>query len=75
MIALATKYPNVYIDTSAHAAHRCPPELVQYIRGHGRRKVLFGTNYPMITAGAALQRLDQLGLDDESRELFLHYNA
>ena len=24
MIALATKYPNVYIDTSAYVAHRYP---------------------------------------------------
>lgn len=75
MIALATKYPNVYIDTSAYAAHRYPAELVEYLRGHGRRKVLFGSNYPMITPGKALQGLDQLGLDDDTRELFLHGNA
>jgi hypothetical protein len=72
MIALATKYPNVYIDTSAYAAHRYPAELVEYLRGHGRGKVLFGTNYPMITPGKALHGLDQLGLDDNSRDLFLH---
>lgn len=75
MIALATKYPNVYIDTSAYVAHRYPTELVEYMRGHGRRKVLFGTNYPMITAGQALKRLDNLGLDDEARDLFLSGNA
>lgn len=40
MVALATKYPNVYIDTSAYAVHRYPTELVDYLRGHGRRKVL-----------------------------------
>ena len=34
MIALATKYPNVYIDTSAYTAKRFPPELVAYMRGH-----------------------------------------
>jgi len=43
--------------------------------GHGRTKVLFGTNYPMITARAALARLDELGLDDQARDLFLHANA
>jgi uncharacterized protein len=75
MIALATKYPNVYIDTSAYTAHRYPAELVEYLRGHGRRKVLFGTNYPMITPGKALHGLDQLGLDDDSRSLFLYGNA
>jgi predicted TIM-barrel fold metal-dependent hydrolase len=75
MIALATKYPNVYIDTSAYVAHRYPPELVTYLRGHGRRKVLFGSNYPMITPAQALSRLDELGLDDEARGLFLAGNA
>jgi predicted TIM-barrel fold metal-dependent hydrolase len=75
MIALATKYPNVHIDTSAYAAHRYPPELVEYLRGHGRRKVLFGSNYPMITPARALEKLDALGLDDEARDLFLSGNA
>jgi uncharacterized protein len=46
MISPAHKYQNVYIDTSAYKALRYPPELVEYLRGHGRKKVLFGSNYP-----------------------------
>jgi len=75
MIALATKYPNVYIDTSAYSARRYPLELVDYLRGHGRTKVLFGTNYPMITPKQALTDLADLKLDDEATELFLEGNA
>lgn len=75
MVALATKYPNVYIDTSAYTARRYPPELVAYLRGHGRRKVMFGTNYPMIPPAKCLAHLDALDLDDETRRLFLHENA
>ncbi|HUS21959.1 MAG TPA: amidohydrolase family protein [Aeromicrobium sp.] len=75
MIALATKYPNVHIDTSAYTVRRYPPELVDYMRGHGRTKVLFGTNYPMITPQKALQDLAELKLDDEATELFLGGNA
>ena len=41
----------------------------------GRRKVLFGTNYPMITPPQALEGLDGLELDDEARKLFLRENA
>jgi predicted TIM-barrel fold metal-dependent hydrolase len=41
----------------------------------GRRKVLFGTNFPMIGHAAALDGIDELGLDVETRELFLHGNA
>ncbi|MEO1061161.1 MAG: amidohydrolase family protein [Actinomycetota bacterium] len=75
MIAVADKHPNVHIDTSAYSANRYPPELVDYLRGRGRTKVLFGTNYPMLTAAKALAGLDELGLDDEVRRLFLHDNA
>jgi predicted TIM-barrel fold metal-dependent hydrolase len=75
MIAVADKHPNVYIDTSAYAAHRYPAELVDYMRGRGRTKVLFGTNYPMMTAAHALARLDQLDLDAETTAAFLHGNA
>ena len=75
MVALATKYPNVYIDTSAYTAKRFPPELVAYMRGHGRRKVMFATNYPMITAARALEGLDSLELDEEGTELYLSGNA
>ena len=75
MVALARKYPNVYIDTSAYTVKRYPPELVRYLAGDGRTKVLFGTNYPMITATQALRDLGTLGLDDEARRLFLSGNA
>jgi len=37
MIAVATKHPNVYIDTSAYTARRYPAALVEYLRGHGRQ--------------------------------------
>lgn len=75
MIAVATKHENVFIDTSAYTARRFPPELVQYMRTHGKKKVLFGTNYPMITPSKCLEHLEDLGLDDEGSALFLFGNA
>jgi predicted TIM-barrel fold metal-dependent hydrolase len=75
MVALARKYENVYIDTSAYTARRYPPELVAYLRADGRRKVLFGSNFPMIAPAKALEHLGALGLDDEAKELFLDGNA
>jgi predicted TIM-barrel fold metal-dependent hydrolase len=53
-VAVATKHENVYIDTSAYTVRRYPPALIDYIRGHGAAKVLFGTNYPMIAPDKAL---------------------
>ncbi len=59
---------NVYIDTSAYTTKRLPAELVRFMRtGTGQRKVLFGTNYPMIGHQHALDGLDELGLTDEAR--------
>jgi hypothetical protein len=75
MIAVCTKHPNVYIDTSAYTVKRYPEELVSYMRRHGRSKVLFGSNWPMISPAKALAGLDELGLDEETRELFLAGNA
>jgi uncharacterized protein len=76
MIAVARKHENAYIDTSAYTAKRYPPELVRYMQTtSGRRKVLFGTNYPMILHQHALQDLDALDLDEETRDLFLAGNA
>jgi uncharacterized protein len=76
MIAVARKHENVYIDTSAYTVSRYPPELVSYMQSKsGRGKVLFGTNYPMITPQRALAGLETLGLDDASRNAFLTGNA
>ena len=41
----------------------------------GQRKVLFGTNYPMIGHEHALIGLDELGLSDEAVHDYLHGNA
>ena len=76
MVAVARKHENVYIDTSAYTSKRLPIELVSYMKTRGgRRKVLFGTNYPMILHHKALESLDELELDDETRELYLAGNA
>jgi predicted TIM-barrel fold metal-dependent hydrolase len=75
MVALATKYPNVYIDTSAYKPKRYPQELVEFMRGHGRKKVLFGTNYPMLFPQDCVGGVSGLGLDEDVRRLFLWENA
>ena len=52
-----------------------PPELVEYMRGNGKKKVLFGSNFPMLTPVECLAEVDALGLSEETRELFLGGNA
>ena len=74
-VAVATKHVNVHIDTSAWTARRYPAQLVDWLRTNGARKVLFGSNYPMITPTKALDGLKELGLAPETKELFLGGNA
>jgi uncharacterized protein len=76
MVAVARKHQNVYIDTSAYTSRRLPAELVAYMHTRGgRRKVLFGSNYPMIAPAKALDGLDELVLDAETRALYLEGNT
>ncbi|OUS28403.1 amidohydrolase [Gammaproteobacteria bacterium 45_16_T64] len=75
MIAYARKFPNVYIDTSAYMPKRYPAELVDYMKTHGKHKVMFGSNFPMLLPGECLKQLDLLKLDDETQQCFLYKNA
>jgi uncharacterized protein len=76
MVAVARKHENVHIDTSAYTTKGLPAELIAYMKSRsGRRKVLFGSNYPMIFPAHALDGLDELALDGETRELYLSGNA
>lgn len=76
MVAVARKHENVCIDTSAYTSRRLPKELVTFMKtGTGARKVLFGTNYPMIGHSHALDGLDELGLTESARSAYLHDNA
>jgi predicted TIM-barrel fold metal-dependent hydrolase len=75
MVSLARKYPNVYIDTSAYTTKRYPPELVRYLQRDGRKKVMFGSNWPMIAPEKALEDLATLELDEEASRLFLGETA
>jgi hypothetical protein len=75
ILSLATKFPNLYIDTSAYKATRYPADFVAFLRGRGARKVMFGSNFPMLSPRACLEGLDSLGLSPEARDLFLRGNA
>jgi predicted TIM-barrel fold metal-dependent hydrolase len=75
VLSLAFKFPTFHIDTSAYSAKRYPRELVDYLRGQGARRVLFGSNYPMLTPRQAMDGLDALNLTADVQAAFLHDNA
>lgn len=75
VFSLLHKFPNVYVDTSAYKASRFPPAFAEYMRSSGAKKLMFGTNYPMLTAAQCLQALDDLGLEEDARQAYLGGNA
>jgi hypothetical protein len=48
-ISMATHKANVYIDLSGWRPKYFPPELVHAAARHLRDKVMFGSDYPLIT--------------------------
>ena len=71
LVTMTAKFPNFYVDTSAYALHRLPPDFLYYMKSVGRGRVMFGTNWPMLTPAQCLAGLDKLGLGDEDRAAFL----
>lgn len=69
------KFPNFHVDTSAYALHRLPDDFVKLMKGEGRDRIMFGTNFPMLTAKRCLEKLDALGLDEKTKAAFLGANA
>ena len=74
-IAAAVAHPNVVIGTATHPPGRWPPELLDFLGGAGRSKVLFGTGYPLTGHGHALGQLDALDLPADVRHDLVDGNA
>ena len=75
LLTLTIKFPNFHVDTSAYALHRLPPAFVQWMKGPGATRVMFGTNWPMLSHQRCLEGLAALELVDEKRQAFLAGNA
>ncbi len=71
LISLTVKFPTFYVDTSAYVLHRLPPAFVDYMKGVGRGRVMFGTNWPMLSPAQCLERLADLRLEPEVQDAFV----
>jgi uncharacterized protein len=74
-ISVALHKPTVYIDLSGWSPKYFPPQLVRYANTLLRDKVLFGSDYPMITPDRWLADFDELDMKPEVRPLILKDNA
>jgi uncharacterized protein len=74
-LSVALHKPNVYIDLSGWSPKYFPPQLVQYANTLLRHKMLFGSDYPVLTPDRWLRDFDNLDIRPEVRPMILKDNA
>ncbi|NIJ12866.1 hypothetical protein FHU38_003210 [Saccharomonospora amisosensis] len=74
-LAVATHKPNVYIDLSGWSPKYFPPQLVRYANSLLQDKVLFGSDYPLITPDRWRSDFDKLEMKPAVRQKILKDNA
>ncbi|HEU4618173.1 MAG TPA: amidohydrolase family protein [Gammaproteobacteria bacterium] len=74
-LSMCLHKPQVYIDLSGWSPKYFPPQLVHYANTLLKRKVLFGTDYPLLTPERWLADFEQIDVRPEVRPLILKQNA
>jgi predicted TIM-barrel fold metal-dependent hydrolase len=74
-LAVATHKPTVHIDLSGWSPKYFPPLLVQYANSLLQDKVMFGSDYPLLTPDRWLADFEKLPIKPEVREKILKHNA
>jgi uncharacterized protein len=74
-LSVATHKPRVYIDLSGWSPKYFPPQLVQYANSLLRDKVLFGSDFPVITPERWMKDFAAIGIKDEVRPKIMKDNA
>ena len=74
-LSVATHKPNVYIDLSGWSPKYFPPILVRYINSILQDKMLFGSDWPVITPDRWLSDFAKLEIREEIRPKVLKANA
>lgn len=74
-ISMAWKHDNIYLGGDAYAPKHWPRAFVHYANTYGSRKVLFGTDWPVIDPERAVKEVADLGLQPESHRRLMRDNA
>ena len=75
MLAVAMHKANVYIDLSGWSPKYFPPSLVHYTNFALGDKVLFGSDYPLLTPERWMKDFENAGFKEELRPKILRENA
>jgi predicted TIM-barrel fold metal-dependent hydrolase len=74
-ISICLHKPQVYIDLSGWSPKYFSATLVQYANSLLKNKVLFGSDYPLLTPDRWLADFEKVAFKDEVRPLILKENA
>jgi uncharacterized protein len=74
-ISVCLHKPQVCIDLSGWSPKYFSPTLIQYANTLLRDKILFGSDYPLITPDRWLADFEKIAIRDEVRPLILKENA
>jgi predicted TIM-barrel fold metal-dependent hydrolase len=74
-ISIATHKANVYIDLSGWSPKYFPPQLVKAANGLLKRKVLFGSDYPLLKPDRWMADFETLDIKPEVKPLIFKENA
>ncbi|HEY4456643.1 MAG TPA: amidohydrolase family protein [Pseudonocardiaceae bacterium] len=74
-LAVAVHKPNVYIDLSGWSPKYFPPQLVRYANSLLQDKMLFGSDFPLLTPERWLRDFDALDIKETVRPKILKDNA
>jgi predicted TIM-barrel fold metal-dependent hydrolase len=74
-LSVATHKPQVYIDLSGWSPKYFPPIVVQYANTLLKEKILFGSDYPVLSPEKWLEEFQKLPIKPEVRALILKENA
>ena len=74
-LSVATHKPQVYIDLSGWSPKYFPPILVQYANTLLKDKILFGSDYPVLSPEKWVEEFDKLPIKPEVRPKIMKENA
>jgi predicted TIM-barrel fold metal-dependent hydrolase len=74
-LSVATHKPQVYIDLSGWSPKYFPPILIQYANTLLKHKMLFGTDFPVLTPERWMSDLEKTGIRDEVKPGIFKHNA
>ncbi len=66
---------NVYIDLSGWSPKYFPPQLIQYANGQLKTKMLFGSDFPLISPDRWIKDFKEAAFKPEVHDLILKQNA